>query len=127
MGPRQTEWVSERVRITCLECHVQFNDAAGACPNCRTKPLSIWWRVIGWYWPLPLGIGLALQVLSQHAGPQRGGPGVARPPEMAVIGQFAAGVLVLSAAAALLLFLLDRLRMVLRRKNSLRRRHDGRR
>ena len=127
MGRRQTEWVSERVRITCQECHVQFNDAAGACPNCGTKPLSVWWRVIGWYWPLPLGIGLALQVLSQHAGRSQGGPGAGRLPEMAVIGQFAAGALVLSAAAALLLFLLDRLRILLRRKHGLRHRHDGRR
>ena len=106
---------------------MQFNDAAEACPNCGTKPLSIGWRVIGWYWPLPLGIGLALQILSQHVGPEQGGPGAGRPPEMAVIGQFVAGALVLSAAAALLLFLLDRLRIALRRKSGLRHRRDGRR
>ncbi len=83
--------------------------------------------MIGWYWPLPLGIGLALQVLSQHVGPEPGGPGVGRPPEIAVIGQFVAGALVLSGAAALLLFLLDRLRVALRRKHSLRLGRTGRR
>lgn len=105
---------------------MQYNAALGACPNCGTKLLAPWRRVIGWRWPLPLAIGLALQVLSQHTDPDRRRPELPRLPEVALISQFIAGVLIFSAVAALLLFAIGRTRIALRRRNGRRRRRASR-
>lgn len=105
---------------------MEFNGALGVCPNCQAKPLSIWRRMIDRQWPLPLTIGLALQTLSQRAGPVQGGP-TAKLPEVALIGQFITGTLVFAAVAALLLLALDRIRTALRRKTGLRHWRNARR
>ena len=105
---------------------MQFNDAAGACPNCQVKPLSIWQRMIASYWLTSLAMGLALQIVSRHSGPH-GGPIVANPFEVASISQFITGTVIFSAVAAMLLFAVDRIRTAFRGRTGLRHRRDARR
>jgi uncharacterized protein HemY len=106
---------------------MQYNAALGDCPNCGTKPHPWWRQVFAWHWPLPLAIGLALQILSQRTGPDRPRLGVPELPELASVSQFITGVLVFSVLAALLLFAVERTRTALRRWSSRRRRREARR
>ncbi len=93
---------------------MQYNLALGSCPNCGTRPLSIWRQVIDWRWPLPLAIGLAVQALSQHR--DLGGRTMTEMSGTALVSQFMAGALIFSALAALLLFAFNRTRRAWRRK-----------
>ena len=113
-------------RLTCLDCHMQYNQSLGACPNCGTRPPSLWRRMTQWRWPLPLAIGIALQFLSQHGQLERAGiathKAVSGLPEAALVSQFVAGVLIFSSLAAFLLFAIDGIRIRLRRQLGRRRR-----
>ena len=104
---------------------MQFNDAAGACPNCGVKPLTVWQRMIASRWPLPLAVGLAVQIVSQHAGLDDG-LAVAGLFEVTSISQFIAGTLIFSAVAAMLLFAADRIRTAWHERTGSRHRRDMR-
>jgi hypothetical protein len=100
---------------------MQYNLVLGSCPNCGTRPLTLWRRMIDWRWPLPLAIGLALQVLLYCASPQRTTTATMKStPEAAMISQFIASALIFAALAALLLFAATRIRKVMRRSGSRR-------
>lgn len=106
---------------------MQYNAALRHCPNCGTKPSPLWRQVAEWHWPLPLAIGLALQILSQRTGTDRTHLSAPKLPELVLISQFITGVLVFSVLAALLLFAVERARLALRRKADRRRRREARR
>jgi hypothetical protein len=106
---------------------MQYNAALRECPNCGTRPYPRWRQVVEWHWPLPLAMGLALQILSQHTGPDRVHQGMPKLPELVSVSQFVTGVLVFSVLAALLLFAVERIRLALRRQIDRRRRRAARR
>ena len=123
-------------RVTCEHCHMQYNTALGACPNCGAQVAPFWRRVFTWHWPLPLAIGLGLQLLSRHVDLERShdlgrnlGPGSGRTamPDTVLVSQFIAGMLVFSLLAAIMLFILERIIRLLRREMSRRRRRGLRR
>ena len=100
---------------------MQYNLVLGSCPNCGTRPLSLWRRMIDWRWPLPLAIGLALQAMLYYGDPERMRTATTDAmPEAAVISQFIAAALIFSVLAALLLFAAGRTRRALRRRGSRR-------
>lgn len=108
-------------RVICRTCHVQYNAALQVCPSCGEQPLRSWQRLLNWHWPVPLAIGLALQILSQHAGLQQSRLTLQRLPQAQSISQFITGVVIFSVLAALLLFVLRwmeaaRRRMIRRRR-----------
>ena len=114
-------------RVICRECHMEYNAALRACPNCGARRPRFWRRLAGLRWPLPLAIGLALQLLSQRAGPERGHAELRPASDLASASQFIAGMLVFSILAALLFFLVTRTWIELRRMNGRRRRRRARR
>ena len=108
-------------RVICPECHVQYNVTLGICPSCGARPIPAWRRMAGWHWPLPLAIGLALQILSQILDRARNAA-MPAPPIVSVVSQFIAGVLIFSLLAAVLLFVVRRIGQVVRRRHSRRHR-----
>ncbi len=113
-------------RVTCQECHLRFDAALGDCPNCGATPMPLWRRMARWRWPLPLAIGLLLQVLSGHVGltdhpvatPQSG---------TLTLSRFIAGLLFFTVLATLLLYALYRARVAWRGSRKRRRRRLARR
>lgn len=111
-------------RVICPTCHVQYNAASQACPNCGERPLRWWQRLLAWHWPVPLAIGIALQILSQHAGPERSRLATQQLPQAQSISQFITGVVIFSILAALLLFAVRRMETA--RRRMIRRRRQRR-
>lgn len=113
-------------RVTCQECHMRFDAALGNCPNCGAAPTPLWRRMAGWRWPLPLAIGLLLQVLSSHVG-LAGHPAVLIQPGARALSRFIAGTLFFTVLATLLLYALYRARIAWRGAHRRRRRRGTRR
>ena len=113
-------------RVTCQECHQRFDAELGNCPNCGAVPIPLWRRMAGWRWPLPLAVGLLLQVLSRHVG-LAGHPAATVQPGVLSLSRFIAGTLFFTILATLLLYAVYRARIAWRGARRRRRRRLARR
>ena len=106
---------------------MEHNAALRVCPGCGTRHPRFWRRLLGWRWPLPLAVGLALQLLSQRVGPEGGAADPLASIRLASISRFIAGVVVFAGLAALLLFVGTWVWAELRGRSGRRRRRQARR